>query len=120
MNELFTFNSQQFQVLHNPPVCPPNFRKRIIRTSETKRDGSLFTSLSTSEGNRDSGDKLIRPTKKVSFCDSCQLDQEQTKSSPQSDRVNISEEIHRNQEVQTDRSSQGSRPSLFKRFSAET
>lgn len=37
MNELFTFNSQQFQALQNPPACPPNFRKRIIRTSETKR-----------------------------------------------------------------------------------
>lgn len=93
MNELFTFNSQQFQAIQVPPLAPTHFRKRIIRTSETKRESSVFTSISTSEGNRNSEGNVEREAKKVRFDDFVQSAGEENNSSPQSDRINVSEEI---------------------------
>jgi hypothetical protein len=49
MNELFTFNSQQFQAIHQQQG--PIFRKRIIKTGEGKREISPVTSPSTCSDN---------------------------------------------------------------------
>lgn len=119
MNDLFTFNSQQFQAIQVPPIPPASFRKRIIKTSETKRGSSVFTSISTSEGNRNSQDKIEKSNKKVSFEDSTQLTDESGKLSPQSDRVYVSEELDDKVRIESKSNERESRIPLFKKFSID-
>lgn len=69
MNELYTFNSQQFQAVENRPVStdnPPNLRKRLISTKLSPKPSEL-SRASTREEVHSSNDNRFRIAKRVKF-----------------------------------------------------
>lgn len=70
MNELFTFNSHQFQVLQ-PPPHKPTLRKRIVKTNDGSRYSTPLTSSTTSEENQHEQSRQSKENipKRVSFCE---------------------------------------------------
>jgi hypothetical protein len=66
MDDLFTFNSHQFQAATAPTPQPHHIRKRIISTVDSKRNPSLY-SLSTTSEHRHSNPKLSANPKHVAF-----------------------------------------------------
>ena len=71
MNELFTFNTHQFQALVRKPSStdnPPNIRKRIIKSIISKRLSQLLDpSLHHGDDSLISNNIRHTPAKKVTF-----------------------------------------------------
>lgn len=79
MNELYTFNSQQFQAAENRPAStdnPPNLRKRIISTKFSPKP-SESSRASTREEVYSSNDNKLRRSKRVKFLEDNQFSRDE-------------------------------------------
>lgn len=79
MNELYTFNSQQFQAVENRPVSTdnvPNLRKRIISTKFSPKPSEL-SRASTREEVHSSNDNKFKISKRIKFLEDNQFSRDE-------------------------------------------
>lgn len=79
MNELYTFNSQQFQAVENRPAStdnPPNLRKRLISNKFSPKPSEI-SRASTREEVHSSNDNRFRISKRVKFLEDNQFSRDE-------------------------------------------